>query len=316
MPTPGENEVTQITRLPDPTPEEQQLLGINIDLAQRQVAAVERQTQFQQRLYSAAAPAIQAARREAQAAGRVFTGAEQQEIMRTALAHEQRQMEIQGELSELELERARLGGAASPEQEALIAEKYGAALELGESDIRRQTQENLELLGEELAPALGLRPGDTPIQIRGQGVIEESVRQEAQLARALRAGEAAEKLSYPLEAGRVMGALSQTQQSMSSSAAQFQAALRAQASANRLQFASLASQGGLGLAMSGAAPTALGLAQQPRLAQGTTSQTSPLGPLQQMQAVTSLHSGVIGVGQQLGSAAGQGQSLMGGGMMG
>jgi hypothetical protein len=279
----GEQEVTNITVLPEMTPEEQQLLGINVELAQGQVAAMERQSQFQQRLYSAAAPAIQQARREAQAAGRVFTPEMEQEILETQLAHEQRQMEIQGELSELELERARLGGAASEEQKALIAETYEAALELGESDIRRQTQENLELLGEELAPALGLRPGDTPIQIRGQGVIEESIRQEAQLARGLRAGQAAEELSYPLEAGRVMGALSQAQQSMSSSAAQFQAQLRAQASANRLQFAQFAGAGGLGLATTGAGATALGLAQQPRLAQGTSSQTTPTSHLERLQ---------------------------------
>jgi len=58
----------------------------------------------------------------------------------------------------------------------------------GESDINRARDETLSAIREQLAPKLGLRPTDPPIQDRAFEVGAESVRQKGQLTRDVRGG--------------------------------------------------------------------------------------------------------------------------------
>jgi len=83
------------------------------------------------------------------------------------------------------------GGVPTPEQMAFLDEEARRAIEVGSSDIRAFAEESLRLLREELAPSLGLRPGDTPILDRGQLVAREAVRQFGQLESTVQGSKAA-----------------------------------------------------------------------------------------------------------------------------
>jgi hypothetical protein len=94
-----------------------------------------------------------------------------------------------GELSEGERARLAAGdiGALTPEQEARISEAERTAIEAGTLDIETGVRDQLEILREELAPRLGLRPGDTPITDRGGRIAREGVRATGRLAADVRA---------------------------------------------------------------------------------------------------------------------------------
>lgn len=184
---------------------------------------------------------------------------------------------IQDELLQLELDRIRQGGQATPEQLALIDQASAAALASGESDINRFQEDALTALREELAPQLGLRSGDTPIMDRGQLVAREAVRQKGQLASQLAGVRATSALNYPLAAGQLGSAQTQFQQSLAQSAQDFQAQLRDSAFVNRLNL--LGTQGQLGLGLASGLGSNLASAQAGLAAGRGATQTSsqPLG---------------------------------------
>ena len=148
---------------------------------------------------------------------------------------------IEQELSQLDLERIRAGGKATPEEISMIDQATGAALEAGESDISSFAQSQLGLLREELAPQRGLRPTDSPILDRGGDVIKEAIRQQGQLATSLRGANAQARLQFPLQRGQAIGGQSLALQ-------QFQQSLREQAVRNRMALTGQAAQLGLGIA--------------------------------------------------------------------
>jgi hypothetical protein len=191
----GCGDTTSTVKLPKPTPEEKELLAINVQLAEAQLEAVGKQQRFQDLTYELAEMDLAKQMQAQQIRDEILSPEQQEEMMRAGIQREIRAGEVFDELQEIELERARLGGAASEEQKALIAEATENALALGRSDIQSSAQRSLGLLREELAPSMGLRAGDTPIQIRGQRIAEEQLRQEAQLSRGLRAGQAQAELN-------------------------------------------------------------------------------------------------------------------------
>ena len=121
-------------------------------------------------------------------------------------------------------------GEATPEQQRLIDEAINRSLELGRSDISRAQSQATEQLTQELAPTLGLRSSDTPIQDRGARIAAESVRQQGNLANQLEGQRASLGLEFP------------------QAIQQFQSSLRQNAFLNRLQLAGTGSTAGLGLA--------------------------------------------------------------------
>lgn len=155
---------------------------------------------------------------------------------------------LREELERTQIERILAGGAATPEQIALIQQAGQAAFERGLTDIERQETQALEVLREELAPARGLRPTDQPIVERGGRIAAEALRQRGQLA-AQRAGfEAQQQLALPLEQARILGQVGTQQQQVREAAAQFQQNLRTQAFQNRLQAQRFLTESGIGLA--------------------------------------------------------------------
>lgn len=190
-----------------------------------------------------------------------------------ALDERERLAPIQQELLDLALEDLRRGGAASPEQLALIEEASAAGIEAGEVDIERFRTESLEALREELAPGLGLRPSDSPILDRGAKVAAEATRQGGQLASGFRAAEASAKLSLPLASSQLLQSTALGLSNLTEATSQFQDQLRSSAISNRIGL--FESVGGLGLGLS----TRVNIGGFPGFQRGSTTTSGGLGQL-------------------------------------
>lgn len=141
-----------------------------------------------------------------------------------SLEQQQRLAPLQEEAVQLELDRLRREGAPSEAQQALISAATERGIEAGTIGLEQQAETALQQLRRELAPQLGLRPGDSPILRRGEIIGEEAVMQRGQLEANLRGSEAA----------ALAGLGGQQQQQGLTSLAQFQQSLANQASSNRL----------------------------------------------------------------------------------
>jgi len=149
------------------------------------------------------------------------------------------------------------GNAATPEQIRLINESADAAIASGETDIDRFVSDSLRVIRDELAPGLGLRPGDTPIIDRASLVGREAVRQKSDLSNTIRAAAAREQLNFPLASNRLTADVTGAQQNLQETIRQFQQQLRQQAFMNRMSLTNQGLTGSLGLAGS-AAPNIAG----------------------------------------------------------
>lgn len=196
------------------TPEQTELINRQVQLADIQIEELSRQRKLQ---------------------AKAFGGAEQ------AAAEIETPDPIQDELLGLQLDRIRAGGQATPEETELINQAVEQALAAGETDIERFQSQSTEQLREELAPQLGLRPGDTPILDRGARIGAEALRQQGALVSNLRGQQATSLLNFPLQRVSTLGSLTGSLQ-------EFQSRLRQSAFTNRLQLAGARSTAGLGLA--------------------------------------------------------------------
>lgn len=187
---------------------------------------------------------------------------------------------IQDELLQLELENIKRGGAATPAQIELIGQATELGIEAGESDIAKFQKDATERIAQELAPALGLRPTDTPVIDRASRIAEEAVRQQGQLVTGLRQAEATAKLNFPLVAQQLQSAQTQFQQNLARSTQEFQGQLRNAAFLNRLRLSENPQRFGLGLA-TGISVPGLG-----RSRQGSTKRTSGGGGISIGQALS------------------------------
>lgn len=154
------------------------------------------------------------------------------------------------EISEIEMDRIRRGGVASPEQLANIQATYGAELETGLGDISRFATQQREAVGSELAPRLGLHRSDTPILDRGNRIGAEALNAASRLVSDVRGREAQARLSYPLAASQAESQMNQAQQGINWSRSDVLAQLNQQAFQNRLALTGQVGQQGLGLSTS------------------------------------------------------------------
>lgn len=186
----GDKKVTTKTQL---TPEQTELIQKQIELAEFQLEELANQRDLQTQLFGDVGEAL----------------------------------DTTADFTAGQIERA---GAASAREVDLINEAVFRALEAGEADIERFQSQATEQLREELAPQLGLRPGDTPILDRGSRIASEATRQQGQLVSRLRGQQAESLLNFPLQRGQFLSNLNQS------------------AFTNRLQLAGAQSTAGLGLA--------------------------------------------------------------------
>ena len=223
--------------------EEKAYQKANTDLAIQQLALTQEQHEWNSEIFEMTKPLLMAYG---------LMTAQQLEEMNTpeALANKAKGQQLEGmqldsaianqplqdEMLRLQLEDIKRGGRATPEQEALIDEIKRKGIESGDIDISRFLSKGLQQVGEELAPARGMRPDDGPIVDAGDRVLEEAIRQKGQLTSTLEGGAAQAKLNFPLAASQAYGALGQWQQQFGAGMTQFLASLRQQALSNQDTF--------------------------------------------------------------------------------
>ncbi len=217
-----------------PTREENELeiQRLSLEFARKQLEAFTRQETFQQEQENLLKPFLE----------------EQTRLGEAATARQTKLDAVQDELLQFQLDAIRQGPGATSEQKALIGAQTEEAIQFGKSDIQEFQRSGLELLREELAPSLGLRPQDSPIIDRGGRVVAEGQRQAGQLVRSLRGAQSAAELNFPLAAGQFQATQTGAQQELSQSASQFLANLRQQIAVNRFSFSGGVGAGGLALA--------------------------------------------------------------------
>ena len=142
---------------------------------------------------------------------------------------------IDMELSEANLAAVKRGGAATPEQIALINEATGAAQKTGEADIDRFTKATLRQINEEVASASGLRPTDTPVVRLSERAGEEATRQQGILTSKLAETNAMARLNFPLAAQKLTSDIALSQESIGTATQNFQAQLQQRAQDNRFR---------------------------------------------------------------------------------
>lgn len=170
----------------------------------------------------------------------------------------QQQVEVQRQLFEsfpnlfTQAEQAAEATSAIPEitdeERRLVEEQVQEQLELGETDITRFRDEGLRQIRDVLAPSRGLFTEDSPILNAAADVVQEAQIQQGQLGRSLRSQGIDRLFDRQL----------------------LRAELAQNAFRNRLNLAGSAGSIGLGLNPNVNIPQALGVLQQPRLAQATT----------------------------------------------
>lgn len=119
------------------------------------------------------------------------------------------------------------------QQIASIDAATKSAYDTGVSDINEFSNNALQQIRNNLAPGLGLRPTDTPIEDRGQLVAKEATRQAGQLATSLAGANASARLNYPLAVAGVNQAGADFTANLKAASDQFQAGLSDAAAANR-----------------------------------------------------------------------------------
>ena len=241
-----------------PTPEETEFTKKQIELAEFQLEELRRQRELQEAERERLEPLI----------------SEFEELLPLQFEFATEQLEragrlgpIEEELLQLELESIRRGGGATEQEQALIDEASARAIEQGESDIARFQTETTERIAQELAPALGLRPTDTPVLDRAARIAAEATRQQGQLVSGVRQAQATAGLNFPLARQQLQSARTQFQQQLSQATQQFQQQLSQAAVLNRLRLGGQGLQQGLGLATGLPFPS-------PSFPRGSTSTTS------------------------------------------
>ena len=252
---------------------EQQLQGVQLDFANAALRAFQNQGSYQQLQGGLGTAAI------GQLGGiqdmlNTLPQEERAGFVRDFFQQSQAAGQRAGEISDIEMQRIRSGGAATPEQIANINAAAQAEMESGLSDINRSALSQMQMVGTELAPRLGLHRSDTPILDRGNRIGAEAVNAAGRLSSDVRGRAAQAQLNYPLAANQVMSGMSQAQQGIGYSRADVLANLNQQAFQNRLALTGQVGQQGLGLATGYNVPAAQ---QSLRPTLASSSKSSSLG---------------------------------------
>ena len=159
-------------------------------------------------------------------------------------------------------------GALSTNQ--LIEQAVDTARARALTEAQEFEEANLNFIINELAPSLGLRPGDTPLQDRGNLIARETQKQFGKISEALAAQEAQLKLQFPLaKSAQETGQVGQQQQ-FQEALKQFQEGLRQTAFGNRQALLGQTGSLGLGLA-TGSIPNLAGTLGALNRGGGTTT---------------------------------------------
>lgn len=275
--------------------EERALLDIQRKIAERQLAAIDQLTPYQQELLQTSLEDIRATTASNRAVEGAVNPAERAALARSDFERAQRFGPIQDELMQIQIEQARLKGAASPEQRALIQTVADRAIESGSADIDLATERGIGLIADELANSRGLRLTDTPIAREATLLSRSGADQKANLIRNLRAGQATAELNYPLAVQQVQSASNLGTQSVADAAARFQEDLRQRAYQNRLALTGQVSGTGIGLASIGSPSAALSALAANKGRTSTVNTTSGIGLSDIGQAAGGIGGAILGL---------------------
>jgi len=227
---------TTVTR----TPEEIEYTKQQIELAKQQLALVQEEHGWQSEIYALTKPLLEKYAlmvdqdfAEMQSPEYQAMKAKQQQLDTANIDAQLRNLPMQEELLQRQLDEIRRGGAATDEQKRLIADVADRALASGETDISRFLGTGIDQIRNQMAPARGMRPDDGPMQEAAQRVLEEAVRQQGQLTQQVRGAQSQAELNFPLAAGQVTNQANQWQQGFNQDMNQFLSGLKTQAAQNR-----------------------------------------------------------------------------------
>lgn len=249
------------TTTPAPTPEQTALTQSQVDIAQQQLVEMKKQDALTQSIVDAYAPLIpqqaqllqdQLAQANSPAAKQVQDAANQLTLLQ--LSEAQKNAPIQDQILQLQLDQLKAGGAATPQQQALIDAATKSALASGTSDINQWITNSTRQIAQQLAPSLGLRPTDQPVIDRAGLIATEGLRQVGKLQSDLQTAGVTAKLNLPLAIDQAQSALGTNTSSILQNQQTLADQLAQQATANRLQLFgtagnALTSAGNLGLGL-------------------------------------------------------------------
>jgi len=235
----GGSKTTTTTKV-ERTPEEIEYTKQQIELAKQQLKLVEEEHGWQSEIYALTKPLLE---KYALMVDQDFADMQtpeyqamkqkQQQLDTANIDAQLRNLPLQEELLQRQLDEIRRGGAATDEQKRLIADVADRALNAGQTDINRFLGAGLDQVRNQMAPARGMRPDDGPMQEAAQRVLEEAVRQQGQLAQQVRGAQSQAELNFPLAAGQVTNQVNQWQQGFNQDMNQFLSGLKTQAAQNR-----------------------------------------------------------------------------------
>ena len=201
----------------------------------------------------------------------------------------------QRELASIQLELIRSGFKPTQEQRDRINEIADQQIRGGTEGIIRGSQRAIDQILESLAPALGLRPGDTPIVERLGDIGEQATSEIAQLV----GGAEAQRASSLLNFGPSVAGVTSQIQATNLGTRQFQAQLQQQKFKNQILLGTSGNQIlGLSSPVQG-----LSVLQQPRLAQPRTVTKGIGGDIRTEDIATAVSSIGGGIGGGAGAAA-------------
>lgn len=242
----SETTQTSFFDVPPPSEEEIEQLLNDIQLAQARVDSIIQSGQFSSSLFENLPSEIEAisedpAKRELINTGQFELAASTQPLTQDLLESEAASIEA--------------GSRIDPQTEQLIDSVFESQFEAGVSDINQALTNTLEIIRDELAPALGLRPEDTPILDRAARVAAETVRQTGQLRSQLDSSAATAKLNFPLQQDALTSERTARFAGISGDATDFSDQLQQQAFLNRQLLVEQAGNFGLNVAQAtGASP--------------------------------------------------------------
>lgn len=268
---------TQSNSVSAMTPEELELIKLNTQLAQKQLANIDQLAPYQQQLIQQAIDQGNQQKQYTDALNAAISPQQYADSAKAQFDYTNSLPAIQQQLLQKQLDALNLNGAATPEQTALIKDATDQAISAGTGDIDTQTKRGIGMIADELANSRGLRLSDTPITREATLLTSRAEDSKASLVRNLRAAQATSQLNYPLAVQQVQNQTSNNQQQIDAAAQQFQAQLQQQAQSNRLALMGQASSTGIGLAGIGGGSSALSALNSSRLANNTTTNSTTPG---------------------------------------
>jgi hypothetical protein len=255
----GDDTTTQKTRVPGLSLDELQLLGINKELAMRQLQAFRDQQGLQQSQNSFLGTLFDDLRRQ-QAARNFFIDPETRALDEAGRRGVLQSLNVNDLLLGQGLQQdINSGGRATPDQLANIQGAADSAISAGLSDLTRFRDEGLNQVRLNSA-ARGLRPNDTPIANQFADVSQEANRQAQNFVTGIRGQQFQQNLNFPLQAQGLRLGQFNTALDNSFRRRALEEELSRLAESQRFGLGSQVTQAGLGLTPGGNA--ALGTAQQ------------------------------------------------------